>query len=212
LQAKRQIFYAYFLLPEMQTAMMYTDEELLTSIVQHDKQALEVMFRRYYNPLCRFAELFLNDPMQSEDVVQEMFINFWENRHKHNIIKVKSYLYRSVKNASLNQLDKTKRLAYASDKIPEDTHASYDSDNSLITAELKDKIQIAINSLPEQCRLIFQLSRQEEMSQKEIAEHLDISIKTVENQMGKALKILRERLQPYLNDKTIGIFVGSLFI
>ncbi len=195
----------------MSTTQLYSDEDLLALIRQHDKVAFEMLFKRYYKPLCRFAELILKDPGKSEDVVQEMFVKFWEQQSDLRIDKLKSYLYRSVKNAALNLLDKSKRIAYTDEDLPEDSHASYNSDHSIVTAELKDKIQAAIDSLPERCRLVFQLSRQEEMSQKEIAEHLDISVKTVENQMTKALQLLRERLGPYLNEKSVSVFVGSLY-
>lgn len=194
------------------TKPIYSDNELLQLIKEGDKIGLELLFKKYYTALCRFSQLILKDEITSEDVVQEFFIKFWEQRNTLQVQQVKSYLYRSVKNASLNLLDTSSRTQLLSDTQDFNSHDSYNSDTSIVVGELKESIDIAVNSLPPQCKLIFKLSRQEEMSYKEIAEHLDISVKTVENQMGKALQILRLRLKPYLNDATVSILIGSYLL
>ena len=113
-------------------------------------------------------------------------------------VSVKSYLYRAVRNASLNSIrhHKVRQLytteqEFLSQSSEPASQLSYEN-------ELKTEIQKAIDGLPEQCRLIFKLSRFEEMKYKEIAEQLGISVKTVENQMGKALRVLREKLKDYM--------------
>ncbi|CAN5533480.1 RNA polymerase sigma-70 factor [soil metagenome] len=165
---------------------------------KQDEKAFEDLFRRLYPPLCKNANMLLNDSDEAEETVQNVFISLWEKRKEMEItISIKSYLYKAVRNASLNRIKhgKVRKLyveeqQYLSPSIPA-TEIS-------IQNELHAQIQKAIEKLPEQCRLIFKLSRFEELKYSEIAEQLGISIKTVENQMGKALKIMREQLKDYL--------------
>jgi RNA polymerase sigma-70 factor (family 1) len=177
-----------------------SEKEIFRAIQTGDEKAFEMIFREYYQPLCRYAYSFVSNHEEAEEIVQASFIGIWEKRQAIDISNsLKAYLYRSVRNASLNVIKHRKvkqvyleRSAITVDQTTEPT------EQALLTDELEQKIFSAIQTLPEQCRLIFKLSRFEEMKYQEIADQLHISIKTVENQMGKALKIMREQLREYL--------------
>ena len=138
--------------------------------------------------------------MIAEDIVQDVYLKFWK---KHENLKpdlaAKPYLYVAVKNTSLNHIKSAKRNSNVED---EQANVIFVNNETAIDKmefeELEQKILDAINELPPKCREVFRLSRYEELSYKEIAESLDISVKTVENQMGKALKRLRESLHTYI--------------
>lgn len=159
-----------------------------------------MIFRTFYKPLCSYAYSFLQDKDEAEEVVQSTFISAWEKREGIDIqVSLKSYLYRMVRNSCLNVIkhEKVKRQ-HAAHEIAggEPVHESVAQ--TVLSSELEGRIVEAMKALPEQCRLVFQLSRFEELRYAEIAEQLNISVKTVENQMGKALKIMREQLKDYL--------------
>jgi RNA polymerase sigma-70 factor (family 1) len=194
------------LLPGVQSS----EKEVFKAIQTGDEKAFEMMFRKFYQPLCRYAYSYVSDHEEAEEIVQASFIGIWEKRQSIDIAtSLKAYLYRSVRNASLNVIKhgKVKQvyLQQSEFTVEKTTEAT---EQALITDELEQKIFSAIQTLPEQCRLIFKLSRFEEMKYQEIADQLNISIKTVENQMGKALKIMREQLREYL--PLIFIFMKGL--
>lgn len=180
--------------------MQDADHLVFSAIQSGDLGSFEMLFKTHYSPLCRFAVSYLQDPEEAEEVVQNTFIGFWEKRNSISVdSSLKAYLYRSVRNACLNELKRQKvRQLHATEVIREGEPMSEPSDRLAIKAELEEKIQIAMEALPEQCRLIFKMSRFEELKYQEIADQLGLSIKTVENQMGKALKIMREQLKEYL--------------
>ena len=175
-------------------------DQLIITLKSGDITAFEMLFRTYYQPLCNYAYTFVQDRDEAEEIVQSTFLNVWEKRDNLSIhTGVKPYLYAMVRNASLNVLKHEKikqqhvtmELAVAERSVESVTR-------TVIASELETKIYKAMDKLPEQCRLVFKLSRFEELKYSEIAEQLDISIKTVENQMGKALKIMRDQLKDYL--------------
>lgn len=176
------------------------DQNLWIGLKEGKQTALEMIFKTHYQPLCKYAYSFLNDKDEAEEVVQSSFISLWEKRNAITIqTSFKSYLYRMVRNACLNAIkhEKIKKSYAAREKISgEPTHESV-SEN-IASTELEKKIMAAMQVLPEQCRLVFQLSRFEELKYQEIADQLSISVKTVENHMGKALRIMREQLREYL--------------
>ena len=132
--------------------------------------------------------------------MQSTFLNVWEKKETLSIrTAVKPYLYAMVRNACLNVIKHEKiKQKHAVEELAIGIH-SYDSvSHTVAGSELELKIQQAMEKLPEQCRLVFKLSRFEELKYSEIADQLNISIKTVENHMGKALKIMREQLKDYL--------------
>jgi len=177
-----------------------TEKQALETIQSGNESAFEMTFRSYYQPLCRYAYSFLEDKEEAEEVVQSAFITFWEKRKSLDIqTSLKSYLYRMVRNACLNVIkhEKVKQQHVAHEMAV--TDSSYESVSQKVYAtELESKISEAMKALPEQCRLVFQLSRFEELKYQEIADQLQISVKTVENHMGKALRIMREQLKDYL--------------
>jgi len=157
----------------------------------------ESLFHTYYKTLCRFSFRIVQDKDKAEDVVQTCFINLWEKRDSTNIqSSFKSYLYRSVYNRSINEYTRTKKNLKEDISVLNDVSSSVSDDPQLMlqAKEVQEKIDLAIANMPDGCRTIFLLSREEQLSYKEIAETLQISVKTVENQMGKALRILREHL------------------
>ena len=160
----------------------------------------EQLFRHYYGLLCGYAKGIVNDADEAEDVVQQTMITIWEKRNALQItVSLKSYLYRAVHNAALNKIrSQNVRLAYAGEQLHVETAVVSTTADALSGKELGKQINEAINQLPEQCRMVFKLSRFNELKYAEIADHLGISVKTVENHMGKALKLLRIHLKDFL--------------
>ena len=173
----------------------------MTQVVEINTEVLNTLFKNHYDELCRYAHSILNDQDVAEDVVQQLFIKLWEKRESiGEIDNIRSYLFRSTFNLSLNEQKKMQRMP----KSDEDSanNASFRSDenasNLVISNELQERIDSAMMVLPEKCREVFHLSRNEQLSYKEIAQEMNISTKTVENQVGKALRIMREELKDYL--------------
>ena len=157
-----------------------------------------MVFRDYYKPLVRYGTTFLKDSDEAEDVVQQVFVSLWEKRSQQDIhTSVRALLYKAVHNACLNRIKHQKvRRVYAEDwKATQEQSAVTDT---VQAKELDEKIHAAIGSMPEQCAKIFKMSRFEQLRYQEIADQLGLSIKTIENQMGKALRIIREELKDYL--------------
>ncbi len=165
-----------------------------------DITVFEMLFRTYYQPLCNYAYTFLQDKEDAEEIVQSTFLMVWEKRGALAIhTSVKPYLYAMVRNACLNVLKHQKiKQRHAGEEIALAERAHDSVSQVVATNELEHRIKIAMDELPEQCRLVFKLSRFEELKYSEIAEQLNISIKTVENHMGKALRIMREQLKDFL--------------
>jgi len=177
-----------------------SEKELIQGLQTGNEAAFETIFRSYYVRLCNFAYSFLDDKDESEEVVQSTFLTIWEKHESIDIqISLKSYLYRAVHNSCLNRIKhlKVRSLHNEYAKGREQTF-NEDASEKLISKELEHQIEVAIGSLPPKCAMVFRLSRFESMSYAEIAEQMDTSIKTVENQMIKALRILRVELKDYL--------------
>ena len=176
------------------------EQHMYLALKEGKENAFEMIFKTFYKPLCSYAHSFLSDRDEAEEVVQATFISVWE---KKSIIEIqtslKAYLYRMVRNSCLNVIkhEKVKQQHAAYEMAGgEPTHEAVAQ--AVLSSELEIKIYEAMKVLPEQCRIVFQLSRLEELKYAEIAEQLSISIKTVENHMGKALKIMRGQLKEYL--------------
>lgn len=159
-----------------------------------------MIFRTYYQPLCSYAYTFLQDKEEAEEIVQTTFLSVWEKKETLSIrTAVKPYLYAMVRNACLNVIKHEKvKQKHAVEEVAMAIHSHDSVSHAIVSSELELKIHQAMEKLPEQCRLVFKLSRFEELKYSEIADQLGISIKTVENHMGKALKIMREQLKDYL--------------
>ncbi len=177
----------------------YDDDELVALLQTDADKAIDLIFRQHYK-ICHLSALrIVKDEHIAEDLVQEVFLELWRKRTKHQInTSLKAYLRRSAVNRSLNYIRDQKIKFDDEDKVPQTTEDYSSALKMMETNELQGHIDRAIDTLPERCRVVFSLSRFEEMSYKEIAEKLDISIKTVENQISKALKILRNILGPHL--------------
>lgn len=155
------------------------------------------IFNYYYPRLVLFAIKILGNKEDSEGVVQEVFMRFWMKEIQYNIkYSVKGFLFRSVFNACLDLQKKNQRQRNQMMEYP--FRDSTEFRDPILEEELDTAISKAISELPDQCRKIFNMSRQEEMTYKQIAEKLEISHKTVETQISRSLKHLRKRLVEYL--------------
>lgn len=158
----------------------------------------EDVFKTHFKNLHAYACTILKDTAAAEEIVQNVFYKLWEKKNKIAIeTSLTAYLYKMVYYESLNFL-KHMKVQKGYQKYVADGNTEYEHADSLALKELQQKIDIAINQLPEQCRTIFQLSRFEELKYRAIADKLGISVKTVESQMTKALKTLRVKLVEYL--------------
>jgi RNA polymerase sigma-70 factor (ECF subfamily) len=169
---------------------------IFQQIRKGDEAAFSRLFDGYYSALCFFAAKYLNDIDLSRSLVQQVFVDLWVKREKIDVTSsVKSYLYRSVKNRCIDHLRKEKNTTGISESVENINKMPF---RDLVEeAELKDRLNTAINQLPEKCREIFLLCRFEGLKYAEIAQKLNISVKTVEMQMGIALKKLRKSLSDY---------------
>lgn len=161
-------------------------------------KTFEMIFNQYYQPLVQYGNTFMKDIDEAEDVVQQVFVSVWEKRESTDIhTSLRALLYRAVHNACLNRIKQQKiRRDFAQSEVQQQSEASVS--DPLQEKELKQKIEDAITLLPEQCAKIFRMSRFEQLKYQEIADQLGLSVKTIENQMGKALKLMRENLKEYL--------------
>ncbi len=162
-----------------------------------DIKTFEMTFKQYYQPLVNYSHTILKDMDEAEDIVQQSFVTIWQKQGELQIeTSLKSYLYRAVYNASLNRIKQQKvRQNYAYEVQAVSTYPTFELGQH---KELETKIEWALTQLPEQCAKVFKMSRQSQLKYQEIANELGISIKTVENHMGKALKLMREMLKDYL--------------
>ncbi|UNY98934.1 RNA polymerase sigma-70 factor [Zhouia spongiae] len=186
--------------------------KLIADFKKGNVEAYKEIYLTYYQDLCIYACSYTNDHYAAEDLVQNVLLKFWENRASINIdTALKSYLYKSVHNSFIdgyrkekNQKENLEDLRYKLliDSIEENT----DIQDSRLAI-----LREGIGELPQRCREIFMMSKFEGMSYKQIAENLNISVNTVENQIGKAFKILRTKLKTgrYVN-LFIDFFVKKL--
>lgn len=165
-----------------------------------DITSFEQVFKSNFKALHGYASSFVKDSDTAEDIVQHVFVTLWE---KSGTIQIQSsitaYLYRAVYHECLNHIKHMKvRSSHESYVKHQTTAEEAPVLEKLQEGELKKRLSMALSELPEGCRTVFQMSRFESLKYREIADRLDISVKTVENQMGKALRMLRTRLADYL--------------
>jgi RNA polymerase sigma-70 factor (family 1) len=175
------------------------DKNVIEQFGSVNIEAFERVFHAYYKALVNYAKPILKDADDAEDIVQQVFIAVWEKRSTTDIhTSLRALLYKSVHNACLNKLKQQQvRSGYAKEVIQLHREQGTTEDH-LQQKELQKKIEDALEQLPEQCAKIFKMSRFEHLKYQEIADKLSLSVKTVENQMGKALKIMREQLKEFL--------------
>lgn len=187
---------------------MNNTTSLIERVRKGDRIAFNELYRQYYLSLRSYAELFL-DEEESEDVVQDVFLNVWLRKEGlDDSQSLQGYLLRSVYNSSLNVLKKKGRSndyrSVYEQEIEEIGYKYYDPDandviRKLYNQDLRAEINAAINSLPARCREVFTLSYLHDMPSKEISLQLGISLSTVDNHIYSALKLLREKLKIHYN-------------
>ncbi|MFD1629780.1 RNA polymerase sigma-70 factor [Pseudopedobacter beijingensis] len=170
------------------------DDELLIKLSENNTDAFNEIYNRYWNVMFMSAYNVLRDREPCMDIVQELFIWLWEHRNQLDIASLKPYLMVAVKFKVANFIRSGKVRDSFFEKLKQ-TEEPYElAQDSLEVKELMAMINHFTNQLPEKCRKVFLLSRQEHLSNKEIAERLGISVKTVENQMTIAIKKMRSSL------------------
>lgn len=177
-----------------------SDIILFKQIQANDRLALNTLFTQYYDKLCRFANTYLRHAAEAEEVVADVFVYLWKNRHQLTIEKnLNAYLYIAVKHAALAVLKKQQPLYEDIDDIllQTDFADSTTPEQSLVHKELQQHIDLAIGALPHRCKQVFMMSRFDNLTYREISKILDISENTVENHLVKALSHLRKALRQY---------------
>ncbi|RAJ10592.1 RNA polymerase sigma-70 factor (ECF subfamily) [Chitinophaga skermanii] len=177
--------------------MSPSNEHFHALLRKDESQFMAALFKEFFPLACKTIYRFVQDMPMAEDLAQDVFIKIWNRRHSLGDVFFKAYVQKAAINMALDHIDKKKRQGAHTELSPleEQLPAAPISGN---LRETSAQIEAAIGQLPEKCREIFILSRYEELSYKEIASTLNISVKTVENQMITALKKLRVSLKDYL--------------
>jgi len=181
--------------------MVKDDKWIIEGIQRGDEDAYKSLFLKYYAQLVVFARKVVIDDDLARELVQDVFVTFYEKRTELNIhTSLKAHMYQSVRNRCLNQIkhNKIRRDHHANIFIEKKEEEAFVEDK-LQETELEQRIYSIVKSLPDQCRRIFEMSRFEGTSNQEIADKLGLSKRTVETQISKALKVLRKQLAHYLN-------------
>lgn len=172
---------------------------LYTEMKRGKEYAFDFFFHYYYPGLCVYAQNLISLPEEeARDIVQDVFVKFWNDREKLDIrVSIRSYLFASVKNKCFDVVRKKNRNIKVQE-ISDEHNFTDESFDTYILSELEALFNNSLNKLPERCREIFELSRLHGLKNREIAAKLNLSEKTVENQVTKALHILKEELKDYL--------------
>jgi RNA polymerase sigma-70 factor, ECF subfamily len=175
---------------------MSSDSEIVRRIRQGDKQEFEKLFRSSYASLVRYAKTILRDHDTAEEIVQELFFRLWQDRGSLSIeSSLNGYLFRSVHNRSLHYIEHQKVVdRHAGEIAASAVETAEPVTEEIYYSELQSKVARVLDKLPEKCRIIFRMSRFEGLKYNEIAAKLSVSLKTVESNMGKALKEFRKAL------------------
>ncbi|MDG1098588.1 MAG: RNA polymerase sigma-70 factor [Bacteroidia bacterium] len=161
-----------------------------------DQELFKQLYLRYRPALISFAMSYLYNEAQAEEVVNDVFMGLWNKRETLDYTdELKSYMFTSVKNRSFNALRKNKQLSETAIEEWEIPAQFNDASHQLELMELQEQINFLIDALPPKCKQIFLMSRKEDMTYKQIAAVMEISPKTVENQIGNALKFLKKFLK-----------------
>ncbi len=178
--------------------MLSTELDTIKAIKNGNIKVFEDLFRSLYAPLCGYSNKLINNKEIAEEIVQEIFYQLWKNRETITIsISLKSYLYKSVYNKVLHNFEHEKVKSKYADYISTQEQFGETPEQAMQTGELYSIYLKTLNALPHNCRQIFLLSRNQGLKYKEIAAKMSISVKTVEANMGKALKAFRQSLANY---------------
>jgi len=185
------------------------DHNLIQGLINGDEKSYRVLFDEYYSSLTVFAKKYVGDIDTARGITQDIFVKVYESRHLLKTVKsLKGYLFTSVRNSCLNYINLEKIHRQHEERIKlSATHPDVEFEHKLREAELEKLMLKAISELPDKCRFILTKSKFEGMKNSEIAEELKISIRTVETQISKALKRLREELVPIVKVFIIGMLV-----
>ena len=184
--------------------MEFSNQQLINGIQKSDIAAFEELYRQYYIFLCLIAEHIVRNHSDAEEIVSDVFVKLWNIREKIDITtSIKGYLIKAVHNTSLNYLERFRLIHKLTDSLSNSDYEllAWDSDyplGQLYEKEIMNILDQGISTLPDGCRKIFILSRNEEMKYSDIADKLGISVNTVKTQMKIALARLRENLKDYL--------------
>ena len=204
----------------MKTTPFHYDDYFLCRFKEGDKTAFEKVFIAYFNCIVGFCQQFIRDKEQAKSLAQEAFVKLWINRVKiESVNGIHSFLYTSAKTECLNYIRHQKVISNYQDEqiqikekeLNREILDSFDFDQLELT-ELEKMITQAISELPEKCRLVFMMSRMDEKKNSEIASELDISIKSVEANMTRALKTLKVKLAEYLPAILVQLIIQNITI
>lgn len=196
------------------------EKQLIENLRRGDESAFRCIYDRYYESLCRFADLFLHDAALAEEIVDDVIFYLWEHRTEVEIAySLRAYLMRSVRNRCLNELNSLSRreeLRFSSFSLPENTEfldsLFIEKEHPLgylLEQELEDELLRGIEALPEECRTVFKKSRFEQKKYEEIAQELNISVNTVKYHIKNALAFLQKHVSSYLKLLLCYIFYGN---
>ena len=204
------------IITEMDNDLIYITRKLQ----EGDEDTYVFIFQKYYIPLCSYARRYVGRKDVAEELVSDTFFNIWSNRTTLEIhSSLKGYLFHAVCNNSLNYLRKLKKEESLDDYFKDISSENFGfiisadelPSDSLIMKDLTETIDKAVEMLPSQQQTVFRLKRYEGKKNREIAEIMSLSIKTVEMHQAKALLILREKLKEYLPEFIIFLLLKNLF-
>lgn len=179
------------------------DEELWKTFVhENDEYAFEILYKRYYQQLVRFSWRYSKSKAVAEELVQDFFADIWENPKTFNITSsIRAYFYKAVRNSSLNYIKQKKvQEKYDPEWISMKKEAiMLEIEDKFREDKIREAIKNAVENLPERSRMTYKLHRYDGLTYEEIAEVMDVSVKTVESQMTRTLKILRNKLSYLLS-------------
>ena len=178
--------------------VVLTEPELLDRLRRGDEAAFDTIFRTHYAQLVSVAEGMLGDRGAAEEIAQEVMLELWKRRGTLALESLRAYLIRATRNRALNQIRHDKVTREAEPYAAGESSAPASAEADLADQEIESAVKAAMQTLPDRCREVFELSRVHGLKYSEIARTLDISVKTVEAQMGKALRTLREQLAAFL--------------
>lgn len=183
----------------MRKIIQYDNEsELVTALKNGEHDAYSYLFSKYYRDLVLYGGTIIQNQEICEDIVQNIFLHIWDNRESIKIESLKSYLIKSVKNSCLDEIKHYKIINEHTDfVIRQNSLETNDTEEYILFSELNTKLQEAIEKLPEDEKITFKMSRMEEMKYQQIAEELNVSVRTVEVRISKSMKRLKELLKDF---------------